>query len=104
MKAAMNGVLNLSTWDGWWLEGGVDRVNGWGIGKRPAWDDIAESDDSDDSKELYARLEREVMPLYYGDRDAWLQMAKASIATVGPMFNTYRMVREYLAKWYARSA
>jgi starch phosphorylase len=103
MKAGMNGVLNLSTWDGWWLEGGVDRVNGWGIGRRPRWDDLSESNDSDDLADLYARLAKDVMPLYYGDRDGWLKMAKASIATVGPKFNTYRMAREYLAKWYAKA-
>jgi starch phosphorylase len=104
MKAAMNGVLNLSTWDGWWLEGGVDRVNGWGIGKRPAWDDLSESDDAEDSKDLYVRLARDVLPLYYSNKEGWLRMCKAAIATVGPRFNTYRMAREYLAKWYARAS
>jgi len=103
MKAAMNGVLNLSTWDGWWLEGGVDGINGWGIGRRPAWDDLSESDDAEDSEDLYGRLAHDVMPLYYRNRTGWLHMAKASIATIGPRFNTYRMAREYLAKWYAKA-
>jgi len=101
MKAAMNGVLNFSTWDGWWLEGGVERVNGWGIGKRPQWDDLSESDEAEDLRDLYSKLSEEILPLYYNDRGRWLEMAKASIATIGPRFNTHRMVREYLTKWYA---
>ncbi|MGA1974799.1 MAG: alpha-glucan family phosphorylase [Conexivisphaerales archaeon] len=103
MKAALNGVLNLSVWDGWWLEGGVEGVNGWGIGRRPAWDALTESDDSEDMEALYTKLADQVLPMYYKGHSRWLEMAKASIATIGPRFNTYRMVREYMAKWYARS-
>ena len=103
MKAALNGVLNLSVWDGWWLEGGIEGENGWGIGKRPGWEDLEESDDSEDLKDLFDKLARDVVPTYYRHYGRWLEMAKVGIATIGPRFNTYRMVREYLAKWYAKS-
>ncbi|WP_340696008.1 alpha-glucan family phosphorylase, partial [Hydrogenobacter thermophilus] len=52
MKAGMNGVLNFSTWDGWWLEGGIEGVNGWGIGPKPVWSDTTESDDAEDLEDI----------------------------------------------------
>jgi starch phosphorylase len=104
MKAAMNGVLNLSVYDGWWLEGGVDGVNGWGIGKRTDWGDVGPSPEGEDERDLYSKLESAVVPLYYGNRDLWMQMSRSSIATVGPLFNSYRMVEDYTTKVYSRAS
>jgi starch phosphorylase len=102
MKAAMNGVLNLSINDGWWLEGGIDGVNGWGFGRRPEWGDLSDSIDEEDQDALFSKLSSEVLPVYYGDRERWLGIQKRSIATVGPLFNSYRMVDDYVSKVYSK--
>ena len=101
MKAAMNGVLNFSTWDGWWLEGGIEGINGWGIGPRPSWNDMSESSDEEDLEDIYGKLQHIILPMYYNYQDEWVKLMKNSIATVGPCFNTYRMVSEYFVKIYS---
>jgi starch phosphorylase len=103
MKAAMNGVLNFSVYDGWWLEGGIEGVNGWGIGKRAAWLDFGEGSDSEDLEDLYGKLSGSILPAYYQNREKWWEMAKNSIATVTPLFNAYRMVENYIARVYSKS-
>jgi len=100
MKAGMNGVLNFSTWDGWWLEGGVEGVNGWGIGPRPSWQDMSESLDEEDLEDLYGKLAHIILPTYYKHKDEWVRLMKNSIATIGPYFNTHRMVSDYISKVY----
>ncbi|MEM3684867.1 MAG: alpha-glucan family phosphorylase [Conexivisphaerales archaeon] len=100
MKAALNGVLNLSVWDGWWLEGGIEGVNGWGIGERKDWQDLSSSDDETDYNALIAKLSNAVLPAFYKDEQRWLNMMKSSIATVAPYFNTDRVVKEYVSKMY----
>ena len=102
MKAAMNAVLNFSIYDGWWLEGGVEGVNGWGIGRRAPWGDLREDGDSD-LQDLYRKLSGFILPTYYHEKERWWSMSKNSIATVGPVFNSYRMINEYEAKVYARA-
>jgi starch phosphorylase len=104
MKAGMNGVLNLSVYDGWWLEGGVEGVNGWGIGRRSEWRDTSSPSDGEDENDLYVKLAEAVIPLYYGHRERWSEMAKSSIATAGSLFNSYRMVEDYMTKVYAVAA
>lgn len=104
MKAGMNGVLNLSVYDGWWQEAGIDGVNGWGIGRRTEWADTSGPGAGEDENALYQKLADTVVPLYYGGQDRWTEMSKASIATSGPLFNSYRMARDYVAKVYARAA
>ncbi|HRN18560.1 MAG TPA: alpha-glucan family phosphorylase [Trueperaceae bacterium] len=104
MKAAMNGVLNLSILDGWWPEG-FDGENGWAIGSGRSYQDDARADAAD-ADALYDLLEREVVPLYY-QRDAdgvpagWMRRAADAIASVTPRFNAGRMVREYVERYYA---
>ena len=102
-KVAMNGGLNLSVLDGWWLEG-YDGTNGFAVGNEvPALDstDI----DASDAESLYRLLEQQVVPLYY-DRDSeglprkWISMMKNSIATLVPEFNSDRMVEEYARRIY----
>ena len=104
IKAAMNGVLNLSVYDGWWLEGGIDGVNGWGVGRRTDWSDLSESVEGEDEAGLYSKLSSAVLPTFYQDRERWVDMQKRSVATVGPLFNSYRMAEEYVTKVYARAA
>ncbi|SNZ14315.1 alpha-glucan family phosphorylase [Hydrogenobacter hydrogenophilus] len=100
MKAAMNGVINFSTWDGWWLEGGIEGINGWGIGPKPHWLDMSESNDEEDLEDIYGKLAYVILPMYYTNKDEWVHMMENSIATVGPYFNTHRMVSEYISKIY----
>jgi starch phosphorylase len=89
MKAAMNGVLNLSVLDGWWSEGYSSEV-GWAIGG---------TDDAADAEELYRLLEQEVLPAYE-DRARWSAMMKASIEQLGPRFSMHRAVVEYVERYY----
>lgn len=100
MKAGMNGVLNFSVWDGWWLEGGIEGVNGWGIGPKPGWQDTTPSIDEEDLQDIYNKLAYIILPTYYKHKDEWIKLMKNSIATIGPYFNTYRMVSEYISKIY----
>jgi starch phosphorylase len=103
MKAAFNGVLNLSILDGWWAEAYTGR-NGWAIDSGVETDDIAAQDWADASA-LYSVLEEQVIPMYYQrDRDyiprGWVAMMRESIRTVGPAFSTRRMVKEYTERYY----
>ena len=93
MKAAMNGVLNLSILDGWWPEGCEHGVNGWAIGDETA------GDDDRDLESLYDVLENEVIPAW-GDRARWIGMMQASIAMGTTKFSSDRMVREYFERMY----
>jgi starch phosphorylase len=102
-KVAINGGLNLSILDGWWLEA-YDGTNGFAIGNNL---DAVEGADSDlaDAESLYNVLEGEVVPLYY-EREAdglphkWLGMMKRAIQTLGPAYNSDRMVDDYARKIY----
>jgi starch phosphorylase len=97
MKAALNGVLNLSVLDGWWPEACRHGVNGWAIGDGRAG---APDQDQRDLEALWATLEGEVLPAWQ-DRERWTAMMQASIETVEERFSSDRMVREYFARLYA---
>ncbi|MGE0875756.1 MAG: alpha-glucan family phosphorylase [Burkholderiales bacterium] len=107
MKAAMNGVINLSVLDGWWGEG-YERGNGWAIKPiKGATDDRRR--DSEEARTLYEILQDQVVPLYYrrgkmGYSPEWIRMAKRSMATILPRFNSARMLHEYLSKFYVPGA
>ena len=103
MKAAMNGCLNLSVTDGWWDEG-YDGTNGWAIKPAPEYFDDARRN-REDSQTLYELLQDQVIPMYYrrgelGFSQEWVHMAKRSIATLLPQFNSIRMVRQYVDQYY----
>ena len=107
MKAAANGVLNLSILDGWWAEAYGPDV-GWAIGRDEAYDDLAYQDEVE-SAALYNLLEKDVVPLFYrrGRNDLpldWIAKMKASMRTLCPVFNTNRMVREYAERLYLPAA
>ncbi len=93
MKAAVNGVLNLSVLDGWWPEGYTEEV-GWAI------DGVS---DDVDREQLYALLETQVVPTWH-KREEWLRMMKASIATLAPQFSMQRAVIEYVERYYVPAA
>ncbi|MDD4930134.1 MAG: alpha-glucan family phosphorylase [Gallionella sp.] len=103
MKAGMNGCINLSVLDGWWGEG-YDGKNGWAI--KPVSETLSEEVRThEENRTLYELLIDHVMPSYYaygkmGFSPNWVKMAKRSMASIIPRFNSKRMVGEYLAKCY----
>ena len=102
MKAAVNGVINLSVLDGWWAEA-YDGTNGWAIDGDLADDDRAQ--DHRHAQALLDILEHEAVPLFHERDDAgvpvrWVQMVKRSMMTNGPRFSATRMLREYVARIY----
>jgi glycogen phosphorylase len=104
MKAAINGVLNLSVRDGWWEEA-YNGLNGWAIGPGPegASDPLQ---DKIDAESFYDLLESRIIPLYYqqdhnGVPHNWVKMIKESILSILPVFSTTRMVKEYARKLYS---
>jgi starch phosphorylase len=104
MKAAMNGVPNLSILDGWWPEGCEHGVTGWKIGDPDPKDDAFDEKDAlrvdkRDRELLYHVLEREVLPVYR-DRPAWIRIMRASIAMSQWKFSSDRMVEDYVHKVY----
>jgi len=96
MKAALNGVPSLSVLDGWWVEGYVEQVTGWAIGD----DSTNPGDYSQDAASLYDKLERIILPLYYGKPEAYAKVRRSAIALNGSFFNTQRMVSQYVTNAY----
>jgi starch phosphorylase len=96
MKAALNGVLNCSVLDGWWIEACVEGVTGWSIG------DGAAAVENETAADLYRKLEATILPLYYADAAGWRAMMKQSIGNIASYFNTHRMMRRYATEAYLR--
>ena len=105
MKAGMNGAVNLSVLDGWWAEGfdsTAGQSNGFGVVPHPGRDDQRHREEAQDLIEI---LEQKVIPLYF-QRDhrhispGWIDLAKASMRTIIPRFNSVRMVRDYVTQMY----
>lgn len=99
MKAAMNGVLNLSILDGWWPEAVEHGVNGWQFGDGFESDNETELDNHD-REALYNVLLTEVLPTYYDNRKKWKEMMKASILSTQEAFGVKRMLDEYYELLY----
>jgi glycogen phosphorylase len=102
MKAAHNGVPSLSILDGWWIEGCLEGVTGWAIGE----ESVAEVDEEQlnalDAHNLYEKLEKTIIPLYYNNHQGYLQVMRNTIAINASYFNSTRMVKQYLVRAYAR--
>ena len=99
MKAAMNGVLNLSILDGWWPEACQHGENGWQIGDGYENRDERKLD-AHDQKALYEVLLGEVVPTYYEDRAKWIEMMKQSVLSTHKQFAVKRMLDEYYELLY----
>ena len=99
MKAALNGVPNLSILDGWWVEGHIEGLTGWSIGD-PVQGAGEGRDHSRDAASLYDKLEHAVMPIFYNDRDKFIDIMRYSIAINGSFFNTHRMIQQYVLNAY----
>jgi starch phosphorylase len=99
MKAALNGVPSLSVLDGWWIEGCIEGVTGWAIGTNSRVM-AAQDDRRQDAAALYDKLEQVVVPLFYDNRQGFLNVMRHAIAINGSFFNTQRMMSQYVVKAY----
>jgi len=101
MKAALNGVPNLSIMDGWWVEG-FNGKNGWAFAEGAADSDR----DKQDAEAINQILEKEIIPLYFKVSDdgiphEWVKAMKESVKSNAPKFSARRMVKEYVERYYA---
>lgn len=103
MKCALNGVPSLSIADGWWLEGGLDGINGWVV--KSALNEggsVPGDQDTVDAEALYRALEERVLPMFFRARGEYARVMQQAIVTNGSFFNTHRMVDQYRSMAYER--
>lgn len=102
MKAALNGVPSLSVLDGWWIEGCIEGLTGWSIGPgaMARGDQQGNTNGFEDARSLYDKLERVIIPLYYHDRERFIEVMRHCIAINGSFFNTHRMIQQYVLNAY----
>ena len=106
-KAEMNGVVNLSVLDGWWLEGYREGA-GWALTEKRTYQNQAYQDQLD-AATIYGLLENEIVPLYYdknekGFSTGWIKVIKNSIATIAPHYTMKRQLDDYYEKFYNKEA
>jgi len=99
MKAALNGIPSLSILDGWWIEGHIEGVTGWSIGELGPGGGVDE-DRLKDALSLYDKLENIILPMFYHDRDGFIDVMRHCIALNGSFFNTQRMIQQYVLNAY----
>ena len=100
MKAAHNGVPSFSTLDGWWIEGCLEGQTGWAIGGQEAGTANGDSVNRRDAEDLYQKLENVIAPLFYQQRQRWLDVMRQAIALNASYFNTHRMAQQYVTNAY----
>jgi starch phosphorylase len=100
MKASHNGVINFSVLDGWWLEGCIEGITGWSIGPSPEEQLNEEDRRIRELQDFYNKLLYLVVPMYYNNRDAWVDMMRKSVGKVAYYFNSHRMMRRYVTEAY----
>ena len=106
-KAELNGVVNLSVLDGWWVEGYREGA-GWALDEKRTYQN-QEYQDKLDAATIYGLLENEIIPMYYkknkkGYSEKWIQVIKNSIATIAPHYTMKRQLDDYFDKFYNRQA
>ena len=106
-KALMNGVVNFSVLDGWWLEGYREGA-GWALTEKRTYQN-QEHQDQLDAATIYSILETEIMPLYYarnkkGYSEGWIKVVKNSIAQIAPHYTMKRQLDDYFSKFYCKQA
>jgi starch phosphorylase len=106
-KAEMNGVVNLSVKDGWWLEGYREGA-GWALTEKRTYDNQGYQDQLD-AATIYSLLENEIVPLYYkknkkGISEGWIKVIKNSIAQIAPHYTMKRQLDDYYSKFYEKEA
>jgi glycogen phosphorylase len=95
----INGIPSLSILDGWWCEGSIEGITGWSI-ENPTQDGDKENDRSKDAASLYEKLEAQIIPTYYHNRPAFIDIMRQAVAINGSCFNTQRMLQQYIQKAY----
>jgi len=100
MKAAHNGVINFSILDGWWIEGCIEGVTGWGIGPHPSELVSVDERRKRELNDLYSKLEYLIVPTFYKNRDAWIMLMKNSIAKLAYYFQTQGVLKRYITEAY----
>ncbi|HEY5602265.1 MAG TPA: alpha-glucan family phosphorylase [Gammaproteobacteria bacterium] len=101
MKAAVNGVPSISILDGWWIEGCIEGVTGWAIGNTIETEKPADIDTMD-ANFLYHKLENIIMPLYYNNKEGYIEVMRQAVSYNASYFNTERMLSQYVSKAYFR--
>ena len=106
-KAEMNGVVNLSVLDGWWVEGYREGA-GWALKQERTYQNQGYQDQLD-AATIYSLLENEILPLYYnrnaqGFSEGWIKTIKSSIATIAPHYTMKRQLDDYYDKFYIKEA
>lgn len=106
-KAEMNGVVNLSVLDGWWVEGYREGA-GWALKQERTYQNQGYQDQLD-AATIYSLLENEILPLYYnrneqGFSEGWIKTIKNSIATIAPHYTMKRQLDDYYDKFYSKEA
>jgi starch phosphorylase len=106
-KAEMNGVVNLSVLDGWWLEGYREGA-GWALTEKRTYQN-QEYQDRLDAATIYGLLENEIIPLYYkknkkGYSEGWIKVVKNSISQIAPHYTMKRQLDDYYSKFYCKEA
>ncbi|HOF02705.1 MAG TPA: alpha-glucan family phosphorylase [Atribacterota bacterium] len=96
MKAAHNGIPSFSILDGWWVEGCIEGITGWSIGSAANLESI----EAEEADSLYKKLEAEIMPAYYNQKERWLNIMRHCVAVNASFFNTQRMVLQYVSNAY----
>ena len=96
MKAALNGVPSLSVLDGWWIEGCIEGVTGWAITPSPT----STIPNDGEAETLYRKLEQVIIPMYYHQREKYIEIMRHAIAINASFFNTERMMSQYVTKAY----
>jgi glycogen phosphorylase len=99
MKAALNGVPSLSVLDGWWIEGLIEGVTGWSIGE-DVRGELPTNGRARDALSLYQKLEQAILPMFYDNRDCFIDIMRHAIALNGSFFNTQRMLQQYVLRAY----
>ena len=100
MKAAHNGVINLSVLDGWWMEGWMENLTGWSIGPANVENLDNQTLFKKEADDLYNKLEYVITPMFYERHDEWIKMMKNSIGKIAYYFNSHRMMRRYVTDAY----
>jgi starch phosphorylase len=102
MKSALNGVLNFSILDGWWIEGHREGITGWSIGTPPTEETLQEDTREGDAADLYYKLEEIILPKYYSDQNGWIEMMKNALSLNSSFFSTHRMMLQYVTSAYLK--
>lgn len=100
MKAAHNGVPSFSILDGWWIEGHIEGVTGWSIGFREPEFSGSDVLNRQDAEDLYQKLKNVIAPMFYQERERWVDVMRHAIALNASFFNTHRMVQQYVTNAY----